>query len=92
MASRYSWGWYQSQRPKRRDELHFGPIANRISRKRFSDIHRFLHFTDNTVLVQRGQAGYDRLGKVRPIMEKVQERLIQLYKPHFENAVDEAVM
>ena len=76
----------------RRDELHFGPIADRIPRKRFRDIHRFLHFADNTTLVPRGQPGYDRLGKVRPIMDKVQQKLTDLYKPNRENALDEAMI
>ena len=76
----------------RRDEFHFGPIADRISRKRFSDIHRFLHFSDNTAQAQRGQPGYDRLGKVRSILERVQDKLINLYNPHCENAVDEAMI
>ena len=76
----------------RRDELHFGPIADRISRKRFRDINRSLHFSDNTTLVPRGQPGYDRLGKVRPIMDRVQEKLTGLYKPHRENAMDEAMI
>ena len=76
----------------RRDELHYSPIADRISRKRFRDIHRFLHFVDNTTLTPRGQAGYDRLGKVRPVMEKVQNKIYELYKPNRENAMDEAMI
>ena len=76
----------------RRDELHFSPIADRISRKRFRDIHRFLHFTDNTRLTSRGQPGYDRLGKVRPVMNMVQTKIRDLYKPHCENAMDEAMI
>ena len=76
----------------RRDELHYGPIADRISRQRFRDIHRYLHFEDNSHLPQCGEAGYDRLGKVRTIMEKVQEKLFVLYRPHCENAIDEAMI
>ena len=75
-----------------RDEFHFSPIADRILRKRFSDIDQFLHFSDNTAQAQRGQPGYDRLGKVRSILERVQDWLINLYNPHCENAVDEAMI
>ena len=39
-----------------------------------------------------GQPGYDRLGKVRSILERVQDKLINLYNPHCENAVDEAMI
>ena len=45
------------------------PIASRISRQRFRDISRYLHFVDNTQLVSRGQPGYDKLGKVRPVID-----------------------
>ena len=62
------------------DELHFSPIADGMSWKRFHDIHRFLHFTNNTTIVPRGQPGYDRLSKVRPVMDKVQAKLHELYR------------
>ena len=38
----------------RRDELHFSPIADLISRQRFCDLHRFLHFQRNEDLPQCG--------------------------------------
>ena len=76
----------------RRDELHYSPIADRISRQRFRDIHRFLHFEHNQHLPQRGEPGYDRLGKVRTIMQMVQRKLLNLYQPHCENAIDEAMI
>ena len=77
----------------RRDPLfHYAPIADRISRKRFREITRYLHFADNTHLPQPGEPGYDRLGKVRGIMGKVQERFTALYKPHCECAIDEAMI
>ena len=36
------------------DCLHFSPIANKISRSRFEDITRYLHFIDNITLPERG--------------------------------------
>ena len=47
---------------------------------------------DNTDLPQSGEPGYDRLGKVRGIMGKVQDRFTALYKPHCECAIDEAMI
>ena len=78
----------------RRDPLlfHYAPIADRISRKRFREITRYLHFADNTHLPQPGKPGYDRLGKVRGIMGKVQEQFTALYKPHCECAIEEAMI
>ena len=79
-------------KPARRDYWKRDPFvgyAERISRDRFYDIGRYLHFADNAALVPQGQPGYDRLGKVREVMEKVSDRF---YKPHCENSVDEAMI
>lgn len=77
----------------RRDPLlHYSPIADRISRKRFREIHRFLHFADNSSLLEHGDPGYDRLGKVRPMIKMLQERFLAVYQPHCENAIDEAMI
>lgn len=77
----------------RRDHfVNYPPISDRISRDRFYDIHRFLHFADNSQLPQKGEPGYDRLGKVHEIMDQVQQRFLTLYQPHCENAIDEAMI
>jgi len=49
---------------KRDPLMHYAPVADRISRERFCDLCRYLHFMDNHTLVPRGSPGYDRLGKV----------------------------
>lgn len=72
--------------------LHYSPIADRISRDRFREITRYLHFVDNTTLPERGSPGYDRLGKVRPVIDHLSERFTDLYEPHKEVAVDEAMI
>ena len=72
--------------------LHYSPIADRISRDRFREISRYLHFVDNTTLPERGSPGYDRLGKVRPVIDHLSERFTELYEPHREVAVDEAMI
>ena len=49
----------------KKDPIHsYKLIAQRISRDRFRDISRCLHFIDNTTLSQRGSAKYDKLGKI----------------------------
>ena len=53
---------------KRDPFYRYSPIADRISRKRFCDLFRFLHFADNETLVPRGVDWHDRLGKVRPLI------------------------
>ena len=42
------------------DEVfYYAPIAKRISRERFWEIYKYLHFADNILLPIRGQPGYD---------------------------------
>ena len=67
-------------------------VTSRISRNRFQEITRYIHFADNSTLTQRGQPGYDRLGKVRPVMEALEERFLANYSPNCEQAVDEAMI
>ena len=67
-------------------------IAERISRDRFREISRYLHFVDNTSLPSRGSPGYDRLGKVRPVIDHLAEKFTSLYEPHKEVSVDEAMI
>ena len=45
--------------------LHYSPVADRITRDRFWEISRYLHFVDNSTLILRVSPGHDRLGKVR---------------------------
>ena len=71
---------------------HYFPVASRISRKRFLEIQRFLHFANNDTIVPRGEPGYDRLGKVRPVIEQVRQSFLRNYRPHRENAIDEAMI
>ena len=54
------------------DEVyHYAPIASRISRDRFLDISRFLLFVDNSTLLLRTDPNFDRLQKVRPVIDAV---------------------
>ena len=61
-------------------------------RDQFYDIHRFLHFEENAHLPVRGEPGYDHVGEIRGILERVQERFQHIYKPHWENSIDEAMI
>ena len=72
--------------------VHFPPIAGRITRQRFRDISRYLHFSDNTTLALRGQPGHDKLGKVRPVINHCSKLFGDSYNPSCECAVDEAMI
>ena len=74
------------------ESFHYFPVASRISRKRFLEIRRYLHFVDNSTLAQRGDPEYDRLGKIRPVIDAVNEALVSSYDPNCENSIDEAMI
>ena len=59
----------------------YPPIADRISRDRYREISRYLHFVDNTTLAPPGTEGYNRLGKVRPLLNYLTERFKIIYIP-----------
>ena len=72
--------------------FHYAPIADRIPRDRFRDISRYLHFCDNSTLAKRGQQGYDRLGKVRPMLNAIKTSVMDNYQPSRDIVVDEAMI
>ena len=72
--------------------FHYFPVASRIPRKRFLELSRFLHFADNATISSRGEPGYDRLAKVRPVIETLRESFLSSYNPHRENSIDEAMV
>ena len=74
------------------EELHTFSIVSRISRKRFIEIQRYLHFTNNADIIPRGEEGHDRLAKVRPVLESVRTTFRSNYKPHRENSLDKAMV
>ena len=61
------------------------PVADRITRDRFFEITRYFHFVDNTTLLPRGDPGYDKLSKVRLVIDTVSKQFLQNYNPHREN-------
>ena len=73
-------------------QLRYAPIADRIPRWRFREISRYLHFVDNDDLVPRGDPAFDRLGKVRPLIDHLTNKFATLYEPSNYLAVDEAMI
>ena len=53
---------------------------------------RYLHFVDNSTLVQRGEPEYDRLGKIRPVIDAVNDAFLSSYQPNCENSINEAMI
>ena len=74
------------------ETLRYAPIADRITRDRFEEITRYLHFVDNDKLPSRGEDGYSRLQKVDPIVSALKDRFQSAYYPHCQLSVDEAMI
>ena len=68
------------------------PIADRITRDRFLQIWRFLHFVDNSTLLNRSDPEYDRLCRIRPVVDSVLEACKFNYRPHRHQSIDEAMI
>ncbi len=76
--------------------LRYAPVADKISRDIFRDIFRdiscYLHFVQNSTLEPRGSPNHDRLGKIRPLLSFINGKCTEIYNPHKEVAVDEAMI
>ncbi len=70
----------------------YSPICDKITRDRYFEISRYLHFVDNSTLSPRNSPNYDRLGKVRPLFTYINNKCKSLYNPGREVAVDEAMI
>lgn len=51
----------------------FAPVADLMSRNRFEAIYQCLHMNDNLEALPRGTDGYDRLFKVRPLLDELRK-------------------
>ena len=67
----------------------FGKV---MSRNRFELILSFLHFANNEMYVERGQPGYDRLFKIRPIIELIIPKFAAVYGPGKQLSLDEMTL
>ena len=77
----------------KRDEVtHYAPVARRISRNRFFEIQRYLHFADNSTLAAPGTPEYNKLGKIQPIIHSLLENFQTAYNLHRDISVDEAMV
>lgn len=59
---------------------------------RFKVLQKCLHINDNTKAKPRGDPEYDRLYKIRPLLNAVNEAFFNQYDPNREMSVDEAIV
>ena len=68
------------------------PVKHFMIRIRFEKILQYFHTTDSTQNPRRGLPGHDKLHHIRNIMGIVQGKAFLQYRPHRENAIDEAMV
>jgi hypothetical protein len=67
-------------------------IANVMIRERFERISRYFHVANTTLNPARGQLGHDRLAHVRPLITIILNKCRDLYHPHMNVSIDEAMI
>ena len=67
-------------------------IVKGMSQNRFEQLCGLLHFNDNSLAPAYGAPGYDKLHKIRPIIESICEKSKSLYNPGKNLSVDEAMV
>ena len=64
-----------------------------MSRDRFLQIMRYLHFTDNQEeMTDKNSPDYDKLFKIRKLLDLLLPRLSEVYNPERNLAVDETLV
>lgn len=66
-------------------------ISEVMSVKMFEELKRFIHFNDNDAQVEWGQPGYDKLHKIRPLVDMLKQRLLLVPKEE-KLCVDEQIV
>lgn len=72
------------------DEIFYNPrIANVMTQKRFLNILRYIHLNDNSVMPQRGSPTFDKLYKIRPMINYLNEAFLKHFSPDKHLSCDE---
>lgn len=67
----------------------FGEV---MPRNRFFQILRYLHVSDDAAIVPAGQPGYDKLHKIKPLLELLFPNLEKAYNLHKNISIDECMI
>ena len=63
-----------------------------MSRKRFSELLRYFHVVDNTTEPDRSASGYDKLWKIRLLIELLSENCMKYHSTHPQVSIDESMI
>ena len=63
-----------------------------MTARRFEKLVQYLHMVDNTQYIPRGQPGYDRLFKIRPLLDLTKRTFRDQYRPKKDQSIDEGMV
>lgn len=72
--------------------FHVSRVANIMTQKRFLQILRNNHLNDNNKMPKRGERGFDKLYKLRPLIESLNKKCKRLHLPCRHMSVDESMV
>lgn len=79
---------YWSSKP----DFHDYYISSIMTVNRFGWLLSHLHFNDNSLMPNRNEEGYDKLYKIRPIINYIEKVCTKNYHPYQKLVVDEAMV
>ena len=74
------------------DALGVIAIKKAMSRNRFTKIQQYFHLNDSRAELRKGDVGYDRLQKIRPLLSICKDTFRANYNPARELSIDEGMI
>ena len=76
-----------------KDPLYSTPIFSQVMRRnRCQLLLKFFHLSDNDLMLPRSDPNYDRLHKIRPLLEHLSNKFQTVYQPGPHLSLDEAMV
>ena len=74
------------------DMLGVPGVMKIMAKHRFKKMTQYFHANDNSTTAARGDAGYDPLHKVRPLLSSASSSFARRYRPGKDLSIDEAMI
>ena len=76
-----------------KDPLYSTPLYSQVmSRNRYQLLLKFLHLNDNDTMLPKSHPNYDRLHKIRPLLDYFSNKFESVYTPGPHLSLDEAMV
>ncbi|CAL4126748.1 unnamed protein product [Meganyctiphanes norvegica] len=62
-------------------EVEIPAVSQYMRMRRWEKIKHFLHFSDNEKVIEKGQPGYDRIYKIRPLLDLLNSKFNEIDLP-----------